>query len=40
MDGDVAPLDQIAKLGAEHGAMVYVDDAHGEGVLGEGGRGA
>jgi glycine C-acetyltransferase len=39
MDGDVAPLDRIAKLGAEHGAMVYVDDAHGEGVLGEGGRG-
>jgi glycine C-acetyltransferase len=39
MDGDVAPLDQVAKLGAEHGAMVYVDDAHGEGVLGEGGRG-
>jgi len=39
MDGDIAPLDRIAKLGAEHGAMVYVDDAHGEGVLGEGGRG-
>jgi glycine C-acetyltransferase len=39
MDGDIAPLDMIAKLGAEHGAMVYVDDAHGEGVLGEGGRG-
>jgi len=39
MDGDIAPLDQIAKLGEEHGAMVYVDDAHGEGVLGEGGRG-
>ncbi len=39
MDGDIAPLDQIARLGAEHGAMVYVDDAHGEGVLGEGGRG-
>jgi glycine C-acetyltransferase len=39
MDGDIAPLDQIAKHGAEHGAMVYVDDAHGEGVLGEGGRG-
>jgi glycine C-acetyltransferase len=39
MDGDIAPLDEIAKHGAEHGAMVYVDDAHGEGVLGEGGRG-
>jgi glycine C-acetyltransferase len=39
MDGDIAPLDGIAKVGAEHGAMVFVDDAHGEGVLGEGGRG-
>jgi len=39
MDGDIAPLDKVAALGAEHGAMVYVDDAHGEGVLGEGGRG-
>ncbi|MDA4117955.1 MAG: glycine C-acetyltransferase [Thaumarchaeota archaeon] len=39
MDGDIAPLDKIAKLASEHGALVYVDDAHGEGVLGEGGRG-
>jgi len=39
MDGDIAPLDEIAEVSAEHGAMVYVDDAHGEGVLGEGGRG-
>lgn len=39
MDGDISPLDKVAKLGAEYGAMVYVDDAHGEGVLGEGGRG-
>jgi len=39
MDGDIAPLDRIATLGKQHGAMVYVDDAHGEGVLGEGGRG-
>ena len=39
MDGDLAALDEIAKVSLEHGAMLYVDDAHGEGVLGEDGRG-
>jgi len=39
MDGDIAPLDQVTKHGAKHGAMIYVDDAHGEGVLGKKGRG-
>jgi glycine C-acetyltransferase len=39
MDGDLAPLGEIARIAAEHGSGVYVDDAHGEGVLGEGGRG-
>ncbi|MFO8050648.1 MAG: aminotransferase class I/II-fold pyridoxal phosphate-dependent enzyme [Thermoplasmatota archaeon] len=39
MDGDTAPLDEIVKLCQEYGAMSYVDDAHGEGVLGEKGAG-
>lgn len=39
MDGDIAPLDTIAKLAKKHNAIVYVDDAHGEGVLGDKGRG-
>jgi glycine C-acetyltransferase len=36
MDGDIAPLDEIAKVSKEFGAMIFVDDCHGEGVLGEG----
>ena len=36
MDGDVAKMDDINKLAKEYGAMIYVDDAHGEGVLGNG----
>lgn len=39
MDGDIAPLDGIVKAAKPHGAMIYVDDAHGEAVLGKGGRG-
>src|SRR5881628_428978 len=39
MDGDIAPLKDIVSLAQEHNAMTYVDDAHGDGVLGENGRG-
>ncbi|HIP88139.1 MAG TPA: aminotransferase class I/II-fold pyridoxal phosphate-dependent enzyme, partial [Anaerolineales bacterium] len=39
MDGDVAPLDKIYEVAERYGLLTMVDDAHGEGVLGRGGRG-
>lgn len=40
MDGDVAPLTELAALCREHGATLHVDDAHGIGVLGRDGAGS
>jgi glycine C-acetyltransferase len=39
MDGDIAPLKEIVDLAYKYDAVTYVDDAHGDGVLGENGRG-
>ncbi|MBU4226484.1 MAG: glycine C-acetyltransferase [Chloroflexi bacterium] len=39
MDGDVAPLDKIYEVAKKYDILLMVDDAHGEGVLGKGGRG-
>ena len=39
MDGDIAPLDKIYQVCQKHDVILMVDDAHGEGVLGKGGRG-
>ncbi len=39
MDGDIAPLDALYEVASENDCLLMVDDAHGEGVLGRGGRG-
>jgi len=39
MDGDIAPLDKLYEVSNAHDLMLMVDDAHGEGVMGTGGRG-
>jgi glycine C-acetyltransferase len=39
MDGDIAPLDKLYEIANQYNILLMVDDAHGEGVLGRGGRG-
>ena len=40
MDGDLHPLGDTVRVARRHGAFVYVDDAHGTGVVGPDGRGS
>lgn len=39
MDGNIAPLPEIVELASKYNCLIYVDDAHGSGVLGKNGRG-
>src|SRR5438132_3709964 len=39
MDGDIAPLPDLVAVAEEHNLLLMIDDAHGEGVVGRGGRG-
>ena len=39
MDGDLAPLPKMADLADQYNALLVVDDAHGDGVMGPAGRG-
>jgi 8-amino-7-oxononanoate synthase len=40
VDGDVAPLPELCDIAEQYDAGLYIDDAHGVGVLGDGGRGS